>query len=527
MPKMKLLRRGVQLLALFFFIILLFGTTWPLRTPVRPQIFLQADPLAALAVALSPERSTALLGLFWPALALLGLTLLLGRFFCGWLCPLGACIDIADWALWRRVKKRRPQLNRPRLKYYLLALVLGAALFGTHLFWILDPIPLLTRTFATLIEPAGKAFYNAALFKMDPLLVTLGLRLDPLPVHPFALNLLVALVFTAVLGLSLLSRRYWCRSLCPLGALLAFLGRFGLWRRQVAETCLTCKCCTLDCKMGAIPEEEPTTTRQAECIQCYDCLGCCKPACTSISLTFRSAGVSPTPTPGGRAARATGGLLGGLDAATDVDRRRFLGILALGATYGLVAVSGVGRRPKQSRLIRPPGAIVRRPNGEFKRTMTEEEFRDKCLRCGQCMKACITGGLQPAVVEAGFDGFYTPILVPRVGWCEQNCAACGQVCPSGALIPFTIAEKKDIQIGLATIDHSKCLAWREGRFYRQCLVCNEHCSYGAVKILRFQGADRPFVDDNTCVGCGICEAACPVKPEAAIVAYRRGRPDET
>jgi len=62
------------------------------------------------------------------------------------------------------------------------------------------------------------------------------------------------------------------------------------------------------------------------------------------------------------------------------------------------------------------------------------------------MKACPTNVIQPALVEGGFDGFYTPVIVGAVGWCEQSCNVCGQVCPSGALRPFTQEEKSRIQI---------------------------------------------------------------------------------
>jgi ferredoxin len=240
-------------------------------------------------------------------------------------------------------------------------------------------------------------------------------------------------------------------------------------------------------------------------VQCYDCVDACGPGDTRVTLAW------PAPA---------------VDTGTDLGRRQFLGLAGAGAAYGLLTVAGLDRRAWHDRLIRPPGAIVRDEQGQVLRLMTEAEFRDKCLRCGQCLKACPTGGLQPAVGEAGLDGFYTPILVPRAGWCEQSCEACGKVCPSGALIPFAAAEKVSIPIGLATITRDKCLAWREGDQYAQCVVCKEFCSYGAVELHRVGGQDRPYVRDYKCVGCGICESACPVKPEAAIVVHRRGTPDE-
>jgi NAD-dependent dihydropyrimidine dehydrogenase PreA subunit len=113
------------------------------------------------------------------------------------------------------------------------------------------------------------------------------------------------------------------------------------------------------------------------------------------------------------------------------------------------------------------------------------------------------------------------VLKPKIGWCERNCTACGDVCPTGALVPFTAPEKVDIKIGLATIDANKCLAWQKGPYYKLCLVCDEQCSYDAVKWIEEGGSKRPVVDADVCTGCGICEAKCPIQPEAAITISRR------
>jgi NAD-dependent dihydropyrimidine dehydrogenase PreA subunit len=124
-------------------------------------------------------------------------------------------------------------------------------------------------------------------------------------------------------------------------------------------------------------------------------------------------------------------------------------------------------------------------------------------------------------MEAGWDGVFTPVLKPKVGWCERNCTACGDVCPTGALRPFLIEEKPKILIGLADISPATCLAWQRGPYYKLCLVCDEQCSYDAVKWIEEGGVKRPVVEADVCTGCGICEAKCPVQPEAAITVSRR------
>jgi len=96
-------------------------------------------------------------------------------------------------------------------------------------------------------------------------------------------------------------------------------------------------------------------------------------------------------------------------------------------------------------VIRPPGALP------------EEQFLDKCIRCGECIKVCPTNGLQPAFLEAGVESIGTPMLVPRVGYCEYTCTSCLKVCPTDAIIKLPEAEKKKIKIGTARIDTNRCI----------------------------------------------------------------------
>ena len=500
---LKPIRRVVQIIFLLMFLWFFWQARWHGVGQTAPQQpFLRMDALSAIATWLAPTPRP--WGPFLPALAILVVTLLLGRVFCGWMCPLGTVIDIFDSLLLRKHRKRPEHLNRPAWKYYVLGLSLAAALMGTHLFWIVDPIPLLTRVCAVVLYPLAVGAYNVGVTVGWPVLKAAGLRLYPTDIDPgFSLNIAVSVVFAVVLGLSVLSRRYWCRTLCPLGALLAFFGRFGLMRRTVSG-CVKCRGCVGECKMGAIPPPEQedgdyARTLSAECIQCFDCLVCPQEGISAIGPALSA---------------------GATDARTGAGRRRFIGSLGLGLTYAATASAGGGRKATHERLIRPPGAFLRDADGGM-RNMSEKQFRDLCLRCGACMKACITGGIQPAVVEAGFDGLFTPILVPKIGYCEQACTACGDVCPSGALRPFGMEEKKDIRIGLATVNQNMCLSWRRGELYRLCLVCDEHCPYDAIRVIdNHDGEMAPFVDPDVCVGCGQCENACPAKPEAAIVVRR-------
>jgi ferredoxin-type protein NapF len=159
---------------------------------------------------------------------------------------------------------------------------------------------------------------------------------------------------------------------------------------------------------------------------------------------------------------------------------------------------------KNNRLIRPPGALP------------EQKFVSVCTGCGKCLKVCPNNALQSTFLEAGLAGLYTPRLVPRIGYCEEHCNFCGRVCPTEAIRPLSVEEKQKVQMGVAKIDKTRCIAFDEGKV---CLVCNEQCSYHAIV-----GDDkkRPMVKEEICTGCGICENKCPVDGESAIIVYTSG-----
>jgi ferredoxin len=139
------------------------------------------------------------------------------------------------------------------------------------------------------------------------------------------------------------------------------------------------------------------------------------------------------------------------------------------------------------------------------------------------MKACPTNALQPCTLGDGFNRLYTPKLVPRIGACDSRCHLCGYACPTGAIRRMPIEEKPYMKIGTAVVDRHRCLAWEQNK---ECLVCDEVCPFNAIEphlAETTKGRFKvPVVQEDLCVGCGMCEMQCPVFDRGAIEVFRFG-----
>ncbi|MBF0480481.1 MAG: 4Fe-4S binding protein [Desulfovibrionaceae bacterium] len=550
----------VFFLILFFWLCLVASVGdrwWQLRGwPVN--WLLDLDPLTALATMLS--TGTLYAPLLW-SLAALVLTAALGRFFCGFACPLGALNQFFGWlGQYSSKPLGRVRANRPRparvIKYYLLLFLLACALTGTLATGLLDPLPLLHRSINLTLAP---------------ILDSGSLILSFKPRH-YGSAWLIGAVLLAILGLNLVIPRFFCRFACPLGALFGLLSRFAPWRiGKAADHCGECTVCEAYCEGACSPSGTVVT---GECLMCCNCLERCPHGRIRFDAKPSAGGEAPLP---------------------DLSRRG----VVMGAAAGLftgpaLRLGGLTGPNNNPNLIRPPGAL------------DEERFLARCIRCGQCMRACPSNIIQPALAEAGLEGLWTPAINYRLGdsGCQVNCIACGQVCPTAAIRPLTVDEKRGradfaaagpIRLGSALVDRSRCLPWV---LDRPCIVCQELCPVspkaiftrtvfeairdGRAKIMTasqdslevaglgpvnaplaggdyylrrsgrqqealrrisvFEGnriglvkapgwsappepgeavdivvrLQRPYVDASRCIGCGMCEHECPVAGLRAI-----------
>ncbi len=545
---------------IFFFILFIWfcivntlgDSFWQLRGwPVN--LFLQLDPLTAIATVLSSHTLYA--KLLWALLTIV-LTIIIGRFFCSWLCPFGSLHHFVSYlAHGNKKTSEKIRLNRYRktqsIKYIILIIFLIMAAFplGSRSLQtgLLDPIPLFSRSINLFLLPILDSLTQ----------ITAAKRL-------YEGAWIIMAVFISLTLLNLVIPRFFCRFICPLGAFMGVISRFALFRIGHNENkCHECRRCERSCEGGCEPAGE---IHHSECVLCFNCLDDCDHDTISYQTEKSSAGEITAP---------------------DISRRAFLTSIGSGVfMIPAVRLSGLTGPNWTHSVIRPPGAIE------------EKKFFERCLKCGQCMRICPTNVIQPGGLNAGIENLWTPVLNFRTGTsgCQYNCVACGQSCPTAAIRPITLEEKhgKDkfkkrghIRIGTAFFDRSRCLPWAMNL---PCIVCQENCPVspkaiytdeyfspvrnGIHKIKKASGKyielenanlqtgsystgdyyltfenkkykilendsnkikiavpfskgtgqtiniqvrlQRPYMDIKKCTGCGICEHECPVHGLKAV-----------
>jgi MauM/NapG family ferredoxin protein len=509
------IRSAVQVCCWLSFVAILVATRDPIGDGYLYGIFPRLSLHLGIATSLASRQ---FLSAFLPALAILALSLGIGRFFCSTVCPLGASIDACDRIVARRKDGIKPETARVRrgLKYLTLAGSLLLALAGVQAAGIIDPLSLSLRGYSTLVYPF---FDHTIKLLFDGLISIPVLGAAAAPLYGLMADTVldfnavyfyntggVLVLLLSVLFLSMSTRRFWCRYLCPLGALLALAGGLGMFRRTVdSSRCINCLRCEHDCRMGAI-HDRGLATLHGECVQCFECLESCE--YDAISFRFMPPfGLTQPKTPPAEASIIT--------AAPEkpaISRRSLLAGTAASVALIPAFRLNAARRADFSEIIRPPGSLP------------EEQFLDACIRCGACMKVCPTNALHPAFLESGLEAIYTPRLIPRIGWCEKNCVLCTEVCPTGAIRKLRIGDKETTVIGTACFLKDLCIPWSEGR---ECIVCEEVCptvtksiKFREETVLNKKGESvrvkLPYVLEDICIGCGICENKCPVRGSAAI-----------
>jgi len=443
------------------------------RRPVLPLwasrgIFFALDPLIFLE-RLAATRTILVYGLV--AMVPLALTLVFGRFFCGWVCPFGAIHEFTSWVSRKRWSPHSgPPWPRLRFKYLVLTIVVVAALAGTTLGGWLDPFALLTRSAATVVDPAIASAFSQ-------LIPQAAGRVSMQPV-------LIGSIFLLVIALNAWKQRFFCNTLCPLGALYGLPARFSLMRFETATDCQGCRLCSFRCSYDGGPGKDYL---KSECVACMACVEDCPRENVQVKFGWPKRALAP---------------------GLDLSRRRLLGSATLGVAVAALPKAALETHPQTKAghgFLRPPGAVA------------EDSFLASCVRCNQCVEACPTSFIQPAEWEAGWGGIWTPVLNAQAGYCKWECDLCTRACPTGALQPLTLPAKQAFKVGTAAIDRNRCFTYADGF---NCTVCVEKCPvptkplrFRPVETLDFRGIrvkiQQVYVVPNLCTGCGICEHFCP------------------
>lgn len=427
------------------------------------------------------------------------LTFFSGRVYCSSVCPMGTLQDIISYISRRINKRKKYKFAKPwnKLRYSILIISALLLLFGfIGAVSILDPYSNFGRIIAQFVKPVAVFLNNIAAFVLEKLKLY---WVYPAELRGFRItSLILPTIFLGLAGWLAYTRgRLYCNTVCPVGALLGFLSKYSIFKIEIdLAACENCGSCGTVCKSQCIDVKNKTVdfTRCVSCFNCFD-------VCPTLGLKYTNS-YKKKPN--------------ALTAEEENDRRKFL----LSTSAYLLGYAGVSYGQNKVKVytlntvpvfkkyaVSPPGS------------KSIERFNGICTACNLCVSACPTQVLQPSFLEYGLTGIFQPHFDNSAGYCNFDCTICGEVCPTGAILPLKREEKKLVQVGRAKFIKEDCVVETQKT---DCGACSEHCPTKAVHMIPYNNLFLPEVREEYCVGCGACEHACPTVPYKAI--YVEGNP---
>lgn len=429
-------------------------------------------------------------------IALIALTLLMGRIYCSVICPLGVFQDIISW-IGGKAKKNRFSYSKPLtwLRYGMLALFVVALIAGIgSLVAILAPYSAYGRMASNLLSPIYLWGNNLLAYwaeKAD----SYAFYSTEVWIKGGATLCIAVATFIILVILAWKNGRTYCNTICPVGTVLGFLSRFS-WLKPVIDTdkCNGCGLCARNCKAACIDPQNHTID-YSRCVVCLDCIDKCKKG--AIKYVPRPKATTP-------------------NSAEKVDngKRAFMGATVMVAATGAMKAQkkhldgGLAtivdkKKPNRETPIVPPGALSAR------------NFAQHCTACQLCVQACPNQVLRPST---GLMNLMQPEVSYERGYCRPECTKCSEVCPAGAIRPIDRAEKSSIQVGHAIWVEKNCVVTTDGV---SCGNCERHCPTGAIQMVPKDANNPkslkiPVINTERCIGCGACENLCPSRPFSAI-----------
>jgi ferredoxin-type protein NapF len=427
-------------------------------------------------------------------IAVLLLTIVSGRTYCSFLCPLGILQDVFS-RTGGKVKKRYRRFGFKKahtvLRYTLLVLVLIFTLvWGTFLLTILDPYSIFGRLMTYFVKPLLLVLNNllsGILGKFDIYtLVNTPQVKFPLVVYiiPSAFLLLIGI-------LSFIKGRLFCNSVCPVGTFLGLISKISIFRINFDDLkCTRCGRCSLACKSSCID----FLNKDIDVSRCVDCFNCLK-SCPEKALSYGLVKVKKK------------------ENEIDIERRKVIAgsfLLLLGFSKSSFGQTVTVPKPTKASTVKEDRKYPVCPPG----STGIENFTKNCTACSLCISVCPNNVLIPSVREYGLSGIMQPRLDFHKSFCTYECIKCLEICPTGALMPLETEAKKLTQIGKAVFIKENCIVKTEKT---ACGACSESCPTKAVHMIPFEGKlVIPETKDELCIGCGHCEFACPTTPYKAI-----------
>jgi ferredoxin len=427
------------------------------------------------------------------------LTLLFGRIYCSTLCPLGTMQDLLSFlskklSPKRKLYKFKNPLNQVR--YGILAMVILSLFTGSILLVnLLDPYSAFGKIVTNLFRPATVVANNLLSIALGKADIYWLPRVKWVAVNYAALGFAAA--WTLLLVILVAKRgRIYCNTLCPVGTLLGLFAKYSLFRITLDKTkCNSCGKCSAVCKAECINP----LNQSVDFSRCVGCMNCLSP-CPDKGVKFRPFWKKDEP----------------FSIDYDVDKREFF--KKSGLVLAGTMVSGnifSQEEEKKKEVIKASVPIIRENPVTPPGAESQKRFNNLCTACHLCVSACPTQVLQPTYFLYGLSGFLQPRMDYITNFCNFECTLCGEVCPTGAILPLMPEDKKTLQLGKSYFVKENCIVYTMDTI---CGACSEHCPTKAVFMVPYKDKlNIPEVNNKICVGCGACEYACPTDPKSIYV----------
>lgn len=396
------------------------------------------------------------------------LTLMFGRFYCSFICPLGILQDIILFIKKLFVKKNFYKYSKSYsiLRYAIFIICIFTAAFGTFfVISLLEPFTVFLRIYSVFVLPL-RTFINNIIVHSNTSFIVQKYTLITLPIIITAVSSLIIITVMVFLR-----GRIYCNTLCPVGAFLAYISMHSKNGIVLSKNCKHCRKCEAVCKSECIDSKNLKVDNE-RCVMCGDCLT----VCNYSSISYKK-----------------------LNNNTAENRKTFikysfsiLGAFTLGEVFGKI----IKPKLKRKSFILPPGA------------KSVNQFSEKCTACYSCVASCPSKVITPSI-----ENNLRPIMKYDIGFCNYECQNCLTACPTGAIEQTDIDTKKRTQMGRAVFERDKCIVITKNE---DCGACSEHCPTKAVTMIYEGNLLLPKTQDHICIGCGACEYACPSFPKKSI-----------